>query len=149
MFYLARQTKSATEQTSLVAESVRGAVYAAVATQISEANRIFIDHPELRGYFYEGAQLRDSDSNRERVEAVAEHLLDYFDSVLMQLEYLPQPWPRDWWDAYIVDSFARSEVLCDYLAAHRSWYRPELADKMSEGLRERMQQSEGEEASSS
>ena len=53
--------------------------YGAVNNQISELDRIFIDRPELRPFFYENRDWPSKKLLRDRVTSVAERKLDFID----------------------------------------------------------------------
>ena len=84
-------------------------------------DEIFINHPELRPYFYAGKELEPNDPLRHQVHAAAEYILDFFDSLESQLKKYPSLWIHEKreWEANIVDQCAWSPVLCRYLDADR------------------------------
>jgi len=136
---LIRQTRDMTMQTKFVAESLRTSAYEAVASQMFTVDEIFINHPELRPYFYSGKDISEDDPAYNRVIAVAEFILDFFGSVLLQMQHFPQVWPRKWWEEYFIDSFANSPVLCRYLENVKEWYVDDLINLMREGERRRQE----------
>ena len=136
---LIRQTREMTLQTNLVAESLRTATYEAVASQMFAIDEIFIRYPELRPYFYSGKDISENDPDYDKVVAIAEFILDFFGSVLLQMQHFPQVWPRKWWEEYFIDSFANSPVLCRYLESVKEWYIDDLIKLMGEGERRRQQ----------
>ena len=74
--------------------------------------------------------------------AAAEHVLDYFESALLQLKHFPQVWPRHIWETYITDSFANSPVLCEYLRSAEGWYAQDLVTLMETGEAKRRSHAE-------
>jgi hypothetical protein len=92
----------------------------------------FVDHPELRGYFYEGRRVPADDPNRDRVFAMAELLLDHFDYILLQVKCFPTLYPEDFWTQYMQDCFSSSPVLCEFLENKKRWYSAELVVMMQQ-----------------
>lgn len=110
------------KQTQFLAASLGDAPYATTSEQMFLLDQVFIEHPEIRPYFYEGKELRDDDPNRQRVLAVAETLLDFMGSVMDQSHRLKHTYPEEWWAHYFRDCFLQSPVLCDFFRRNRQWY---------------------------
>jgi hypothetical protein len=88
---------------------------------------IFIQYPELRKYFYEAEERMPPQSERDRLFAVAELMLDYFDYVLLQQRRSPALHPHNFWsEEYLIDSFSASPILCEYLAGRKDWFSTDL-----------------------
>ncbi len=128
LIVLIYQNKIISMQTSYALQSVEGSIYSNITTQSLAEDEIFINHPELRPYFYAGKELGPNDPLRHEVHATAEYLLDFFDSLESQLKKYPSLWIHEKreWEANIVDQCAWSPVLCHYLDANRNWYSEEL-----------------------
>ena len=80
LLFLARQTSHSVRQ-SLVANDLAGV--RAMAQGYDIADRViayFVDYPELREYFYEGAELPEDSTTRSRALAVAELMADALQS---------------------------------------------------------------------
>jgi hypothetical protein len=136
LFLLMRQTKAIITQTTYLAESLKTATYQSVASQIFEVDKILIEHPELRAYFYSDKYIEKNSPHYERVIAVSDLLLDYFDTVLLQMRHFPQVWPRQWWETYIKDTFTHSPILREHLISIKGWYTEELVHLMDLGQKE-------------
>jgi len=130
---LIKQTKEIATQTKYVAESLRSSAYGVIAAQVFDTDKIFIDCPELRPIFYSSKDVEENDPLYNKAMAVAEFILDYFESALLQNKYFPQVWPIPVWEEYIIDSFAQSPVLCRYLSSKKGWYVDKLVDLMEQG----------------
>ena len=128
LIVLIYQNKIISMQTSYALQSVEGSIYSNITTQSLAEDEIFINHPELRPYFYSGKELGPNDPLRHEVHATAEYFLDFFDSLESQLKKYPSLWIHEKreWEANIVDQCAWSPVLCHYLDANRNWYSEEL-----------------------
>jgi hypothetical protein len=114
-------------------------IYGSTAIQMFTVDQVFINEPELRPYFYSNKDIINNDPLYDKVVAVAELLLDFFDSILLQQQHFPQIWPPHEWEAYIRDSFANSPVLCRYLKSVKHWYTDRLVKLMEEGEARRRQ----------
>jgi hypothetical protein len=134
--YLALQTRSS-------AHALESNTFGASATATFMIDAIFIEHPNLRKHFYNaaGPPPRDGD----RVTAVAELMLDYFDYVLLQQQRSAEVHRHNFWsEQYLIDSFSASPILCEYLEQRKTWYSDGLTDLMRQGIerrRERLAQS--------
>ena len=128
LIVLIYQNKIISMQTSYALQSVEGSIYSNITTQSLAEDEIFINHPELRPYFYAGKELEPNDPLKHQVHAAAEYVLDFFDSLESQLKKYPSLWIHEKreWEANIVDQCAWSPVLCHYLDANRNWYSEEL-----------------------
>src|SRR5688572_43181 len=81
-----RQTREIATQTKYSAASLQSSAYKAITDQVLEADKLFIEKPKLRPYFYSGAEIDKDNPDYAAVEAIAEYQLDYFDSVQHQLK---------------------------------------------------------------
>jgi hypothetical protein len=98
---------------------------------VFDLDRLFLDHPELKPYFYSGQTL-DAKTDpvlRARVESTAEWISDFFDNLFYNVKLGPN---EDWsaWESYIEETFRRSPALRDYVQAHRGWYSDELGEAL-------------------
>jgi len=120
-----RQTREIATQTKYSAASLKSTAYKAITDQVLEADRLFIEHPKLRSYFYSRKEIGKDNPDYDTVEALAEFQLDYFDSVQHQLNVRKEvfgdinlkPWQR-----YFDDSFTNSPILCKRLNETATWY---------------------------
>ena len=119
VLYLSWQTRAARDQAAVLSAQV-------VSERFIGLDRAFLDHPELRPYFYDGQSVDALDSEtRNRVAALAELTLDVFQLALSgggaysaQHEARIRTW--------IVRGFARSPALRHHLHADRALYGDEL-----------------------
>jgi heme/copper-type cytochrome/quinol oxidase subunit 2 len=125
---LVLQNRTVVMQTRYALQSVESNVFSAVTTQNLAEDKVFIKYPEVRPFFYNGKKLSADDPLRQRVQATAEYLLDLFDSMCTQLKKYPQLWRHEKraWEQNIIDMFAFSPVLCDYLEVNQHWYNDDL-----------------------
>jgi len=131
LFILVRQTKAMTDQSKYLANALASSVYQTVTNTSFALDTMFMEHPELRPYFFDGKEIDEKDSNYEIVSAAAEFHLDYFISLLVQIKYFPERFGAV--QAYILDEFAQSPMLCRYLEKRKAWYSDELVMLMKKG----------------
>jgi hypothetical protein len=92
----------------------------------------------LRRYFYDADEQLPPQPQGNRVLAVAELILDYFDYVLLQQKRSAEFHPHNFWsEQYLIDSFSDSPILCEYLERKKSWFSDELTDVMRQGTERR------------
>lgn len=128
LFVLLNQTQEMAKQTRELSASLESTAYQTITNQELDLDKMFVDHPELRSYFFEGKDTTPDDPNYTRVQAVADFELDVFDSFYSQAPHVPDITPGNpaWtaWDTYIKDSFANSSALCRRLDSVQRWYTP-------------------------
>ena len=132
LFFLIRQTR-------FVAKTLKAALVDSLSNRQYDIDKLFIDQPEIRKYFYDGADTPTTGSvEYARVTATAEYILDFFVMVLIQKDEYTDLLPRDWWLAYIKDMLTNSPVLCEVLEHRKEWYRKEeLHDLKRQALESR------------
>ena len=90
---LLRQTRELSRQTSHIADSARADVFDRVQAQMFIIDQLFVTHPELRPYFYEGKPPDDEQLLRQRLLAAAEMILDVFEVIVLHQKYFVGVWP--------------------------------------------------------
>jgi hypothetical protein len=102
-----------------------------------EIQKAFIEHPELRPYFYEKKPFRREDKNYQAVATIAEMYLDWFDSfgddyVAELPEMGPNGEQRKMWEKFFKDMFKTSEALQDMAKekVREQWYSADLLKYM-------------------
>ena len=127
---LLRQTRELSRQTSHIADSARADAFDRVQAQMFIIDQLFVTHPELRPYFYEGKPPADDQLLRQRLLAAAEMVLDVFEVIVLHQKYFVGVWPGGTWEVYMRRVFTHSPVLHDYLDANADWYPTELTEIM-------------------
>jgi hypothetical protein len=113
--YTAAQTRVLTRDRSL--------------SNVVTLDKVFLDHPELRPYFYDGKDLDESHPLYSTVETVADMHLDVYG---YNLDYR-LVFPDDYRSAaaykrYVRDRLSRSPVMRRRLAAKGEWFSPYLQE---------------------
>ena len=129
IYYQVTQTSASLEASAKA--DIKDA-YANIGTFTLEVDKIFIEYPKLRPYFYDGKDITDNDTNYHAVMGMAEMQLDFFDATLTQLLMKPEEDAAEMeaeerlWAKYFSKSFATSRVLCKRYADDEDWYRENL-----------------------
>jgi hypothetical protein len=139
LVFLILQNRIIVAQTKFALQSVESSVFSSVTGQNLGTDEIFLRFPKLRPYFYLGKDINAGDPLAEQVKAVAEYLLDYYDSQTTQLKKYPGIWrfEKGSWEANISDMFAWSPALCRYLEANKDWYGDDLVLLKTAGEKKR------------
>jgi hypothetical protein len=108
-----------------MARSTRASVYQTVADQMMSIDRLFVERPELRPYFYGNEPPPSEGLDRERVTAATELFVDFMDNVATQAphmpEYLSGPWAK-----YFREVASTSPSIRSFWRANRDWYDDSL-----------------------
>ena len=115
-------------QTECNIKSIQGNTLGFITNNSLTVDKLFIDNPHLRPYFYNNQTIKKDDKLFDTVSATAEYLLDYFDSLLLHLNLSPyiETYYRKSWEATIIDSFLWSPILCSHIEENRPWFSAEL-----------------------
>ncbi|MGD9879994.1 MAG: hypothetical protein AB7F22_16900 [Reyranella sp.] len=106
--------------------------YGIISQELGELNRLFVEHPEMRPYFYAREPLPDDELKRNRILAVADVYLDFIDNYYSQASHLDwSHYNRGGWDAFIRGSFERSWVLCYALCKDQDEFGDAIRDVAS------------------
>lgn len=116
LLFLSRQTKAARDATLAL-------VYQNISGQMADINRLFVDHWDLREYFYANAAFDDEDPRRQQVAAIAELVVDFMDNALTQCPVLERHDVEADWTAYFRDLYDSSPSLREYWQSYGDrWY---------------------------
>lgn len=94
---------------------------------------VFVEHPEIRPYFYDGRPAPTEEPLRSRVLATAELVADHMESVVLSQDAV-QAGTGAVWVRYMQGIYRRSPVLRWFLAHENEGYR--YADAFLDLLRE-------------
>lgn len=95
---------------------------------------VFLEHPEIKKYFYENAEICKNDSKYPLVETVAEKILDVLEQMLWQRSNFPQIYGENnksndfhylSWEDYINFLFKNSPILVNF-ALEKRWHSNQL-----------------------
>lgn len=121
-------------QLQSVDDALSSSAAAAVYEQQQAINEIFVDHPEMQPYFWEGepvpavenapanAEVEANANTPAVAEALSFQLLDHFEHVRYQIENGLFESDLEAWEATINDFFASSPILCETLLKDNEMY---------------------------
>lgn len=138
-----------TAQTKLSRNAVTAQTWQNLTQPGYAISRVFVDHPNLRPYFYNSKSLDKADPNFDAVMAVAEMFLDFFDSFEDGYVYdLPGMAVggefRVLWERYFQDMFTLSPALCACAMERRGWYSEKTISYADSAIRAAHQTSSNE-----
>jgi hypothetical protein len=120
------QVREMTRQSSHGVRATLASVYQGMNDNMLQINRLFVDRPSLRPYFYEEQELdRESTEERKRIEATAELFISFIDNVLTQMPLLPSHLAQPW-RTYFASVTTSSPALREFWKRHREWYSDEM-----------------------
>jgi len=115
-------------QTQQTAQQAKRQAYEGGSGQMSAIDNIFVEHPELYPYFYEGKVIAQDDPEYVKVLTVAMAVTNFLEATLPREGAHPMPW----WEKYMSDQFAASPIMCEYLERRKDWFDPRLVKIMRE-----------------
>jgi hypothetical protein len=125
--------RTAQEQMSYQAAQTRVLTRDRSLSNVMTLHKIFLDHPELRPYFFEGKDLEESDPLYPKVEAVADMHLDVYGYNLDYRLVFPDDYRHpEAYKRYIRDMLARSPVVRRRLETKGEWFSPYLQEVLKE-----------------
>lgn len=109
------------KQLKLSANANRATIYQSVPLLAFDIDRLFIDRPELKPYFYRAKPLDRDDPEYDRVMTVAELFTDLMDYVTVVEPALPE---YEWgsWKCFFRELVETSPALQQFLQEYGHWY---------------------------
>jgi hypothetical protein len=118
-------------QARAMTKTNQSSVYQTVADQMMSIDRLFIDRPDLRPYFYGGKPAPAGGDERERVIATSELIVDFMDNVMMQEPNIPD-YLTSAWQTYFRSIAADSPSIREFWRENRRWYDARMAGLLDE-----------------
>lgn len=123
---LSWQTRASARQAE-VANAIAGATVLFTCTSgLREMLRLFVQEPELRAYFYNGAPCPTDELQRARVISIAEMLGDALEDGLVTHRLVPASESETDWIGYCRQMRSSSPALEEMIAKHGEWW-PQLS----------------------
>ena len=121
-----RQTGEMSAQTRQLQKSIRLETYQRVYEQMINIDLFFVEHPELKPYFYDNKTVDDKTLS-DKLSSLAETLVDLFYNIYFQKEGMPR---ETWvgWELYIKRVVQSSPVLQQFVNQNQSWYTQEFIE---------------------
>jgi hypothetical protein len=120
-------------QASKLTASIDSATWNNVTNQEFALDKLFIDNPSTRKYFYEGVAIQRNDQLYDRVAATAEYMLDFIDTYFSSAQFI-QPNTSDpyLWKRYFIHIFSNSPITCEILDARSDEYGDDINELAKE-----------------
>jgi hypothetical protein len=134
------QTRQLGRQLKMQNEMARSEIIHHGVDRLSGVYRAFIDYPELRKYFYDGASCPARGMTRARVLTVAEMIGDTIDSVLETISLVATREDLGDWLDYIGHILDSSPTLEGLALEHPNWW-PQIVNILQERRRQADRQS--------
>ena len=133
LLLLARQTRILAGQTALANELARHRATNDGMIGLRSVFGMFVDHPELRPYFYEGAQLLETGRPEDgalaaRVATVAELLADTFERMLLATGSFSSA-DSSAWEESVRFYLSTSPAFRAAISTHPTWW-PGLDERL-------------------
>lgn len=112
--------------------SVQGGAHAAIYQQASDFRAHLVEHPRLRKYLFEGAEIGPDHPDRheyDRVLSLAELYLNYLEHVTVMADSFGKT-NRPALDRFVTSALQASPVMRRRLADRRDFYSPALARRL-------------------
>jgi hypothetical protein len=94
---------------------------------VSTVGKIFLDAPELRPFFYDGADMDDTDPRSDHAKVVAEAICDAFALLILSWKRSTNiSSTRPGQERWIQDIYASSPLLRRWIARNEEWYPKEM-----------------------
>ena len=126
------------QQTGIFNRQLMEGITQTMTSYSMEISRIFLEHPDLRPYFFSGQAIDTNHPDYLQAEAIAEVILDIFWTMSSQAKRVQgefaNPEARELWQNYIRDCFAQSPILAGFLTMRKDWYGDEMITLMEQGL---------------
>jgi hypothetical protein len=121
--------RTAQEQMSYAAAQTRVLTRDRSLSNVLTLHRVFLDHPELRPFFFEGKDIKETDPLYPQVEAVADMHLDAFAYNLGYRLVFPDDYRHpEGYKGYIRSRLALSPIMRRRLEQKPDWFSPYLQE---------------------
>lgn len=115
------QTKALVRQTELANVTSRASFSQEINAMMHSINRIFVDAPLLRKFFYDGHPLPDDEAELAKTLTVAEIFVDFM-SMALNHETLLREDEAEGWRRYFTELASSSPAICEFWWRSRRWY---------------------------
>jgi hypothetical protein len=115
------------DQANKLTASIDSAAWYNVTNQEFALDKLFIDNPSTRKYFYDDVAIQRGDPLYDSVAATAEYMLDFIDTYFSSAQYMqPDTSDPDLWRHYFTHIFSNSPITCEILDARSDEYGDDI-----------------------
>jgi hypothetical protein len=114
-------------QTEKLVESFNMSTWSTIASQTTELDKVFIDHPEIVPYIYQGVPISTDSKDYNLAYSVAVMVIDFMDNSTTVNRngdkelFEPEPWNK-----YYEWQFKSSPLICDVVRAEAHMYGKDI-----------------------
>jgi hypothetical protein len=94
-------------------------------SRMNNIHSMFIDHSELRAYFYDSMAIDGDRNHRAKISQAAEMIADFFEQVSLEFEHMPEDVAKGWKN-YMRSLVDTSPALQKHLLDRQAWYPTEF-----------------------
>jgi hypothetical protein len=120
---LAWQSRAVAQQTRINNAIASTSVLSNTTSSLRELLSLFVEHPELRPYFYESRKVPVRGHNRVRILTVAEMFADVLEEGLSANSIMPTKRVDEEWPLYCTYLLSVSPALNEVLRQYPDWWR--------------------------
>lgn len=120
----------ALDQSGKVREAIDTATWSSLASQLTEVDQQFVEHPALVPYFYEGATIAVSDGEYMRAYALGVLIIDFMDNAVVMGRHIdPEIFEPDRWEYFYKYQFQQSPIICSIIKEEHAIYGKGIVDR--------------------
>lgn len=109
------------QQINQTNKSLKTQTHSSIYKLVFDVNCIFIDHPELRPYFFESLTIKQGHNDYNKVMNASELLLDFFEYVIVEQAHMDEKIVTGW-KVYMKKMFRKSPSLKLFLDENKDQY---------------------------
>lgn len=127
LLFIAGGFAIAADQASKLRESIDTSTWSALATQIMDVDKQFIQHPDMVKYIYEGVPVSEDSIDYPKAYAFAVLVIDLMDSAVVMGNHIdPKIFEPDAWERYYEYQFSVSPIICEVIHVEADIYGKEI-----------------------
>lgn len=127
LLFIAGGFAIAADQASKLRESIDTSTWSALATQIMDVDKQFIENPEMVKYIYEGVPVSEDSTDYPKAYAFAVLVIDLMDSAVVMGNHIdPKIFEPDAWERYYEYQFSVSPIICEVISVEADIYGAEI-----------------------
>ena len=114
-------------QTVKLREAIDTSTWSALAAQMTEVDKQFIDNPEMVLYIYDNAPVSRGHADYTKAYAFAVLIIDLMDSAIVMGNHIdPSIFEPDAWEKYYEYQFQSSPIICEVILDEAAIYGKDI-----------------------
>jgi hypothetical protein len=124
-------------------DSIYGTTQDSLYAHYMEINKLFMEHPHLRPYFYANARKPQPDKQTiapgstitnetvvQQIDFMSEAILGLVEHAVLQQQNVPEDAWTHCWRPYAIERVERSEALSGFFDPNAHWYTSKMREEM-------------------